>query len=109
MQSPKLDRRVTLKRATIAQDEYGQPIETWADIATVWASWRRASARETLAAAEVAAAVSDVFETRFDSTWADLNPKDRLIYNGATYDIIEVAEIGRREGLRIGATARADQ
>ena len=105
----KLARRITLQRATTAQDpDTGEEVSTWATLATVYASWRRASARETLAAAGVSAAVSDVFEIRYDSAWSDLSPLDRLTYNGKTYNIVEVAEIGRREGLRIGATARAD-
>ena len=104
----RFNRRIDLQRATTAQDETGQPVETWSTLASVWASWRRASARETLAAAEVAAAVTDVFETRWYSGVADLNPKDRLVYAGRTYDIVEVAEIGRREGLRIAGVARAD-
>lgn len=113
MKPEALDRRITLQRATFAQDETGQEVPTWANLVatgdgSIAASWRRASARETLASSEVAAAVSDVFEVRYDSAWSDLNPKDHLLYNGKTYEIAEVAEIGRREGLRIGATARAD-
>lgn len=108
MEAPKLDRKVTLRRATTAQDEYGEEITTWADLATVWASRRRASARETLAAAEVSAAITDVFEIRYDSAWADLSPMDRLVFEGRGYDIVSVDEIGRRQGLRIAAVARAE-
>lgn len=108
MLAGKLDRRITLQRATTAPDEYGEPIETWADLATVWASRRRASARETLAGAEVSAAISDVFEIRYDSAWSDLSPLDRLVFEDRTYAIETVDEIGRREGLRIGAIARAE-
>jgi SPP1 family predicted phage head-tail adaptor len=103
-----LDRRIVLQRATTSQDETGQEIETWSTLATVWASWRRASARETLAAAEVAAAVTDIFVIRWWSGVADLNPKDQVQYAGRTYDIADVAEIGRREGLQINAVARSD-
>ena len=103
-----LDRRIVLQRATTAQDETGQEIETWAALATVWASWRRASARETLAAAEVAAAVTDIFVIRWWSGVSDLNPKDRVQYAGRTYDIADVSEIGRHEGLQISAVARSD-
>lgn len=110
MRAGDLDRRVTLQRAAITQDTTGQEIETWSTLgpSKIWASWRRASARETLAAAEKSAIVTDVFEVRYDSAWSDLNPKDRLVYSGRTYDIAEVTEIGRREGLRIGGAARAD-
>lgn len=108
MKAAALDRRITLRRATMTQDALGQDIETWADLATVWASRRRASARETLAAAEVSAAITDVFEIRWDSAWGDLSPTDRLISDGRDYDIVSVDEIGRREGLRIAAVTRAE-
>lgn len=110
MQAGKLDRRVTIERATTVQDAgSGQEVPTWHAFPPVSASWRRASARETLASAEVAAAVSDVFEIRWTPNLADLNAKDRLIYDGRTYDIVEATEINRREGIRIAAIARADQ
>jgi SPP1 family predicted phage head-tail adaptor len=108
MLAGKLDRRVVLQRASFVRDATGQPIASWSTIATVWASWRRASARETLAAAEVAATVTDVFEIRWSSDVADLNPKDRLSYDARTYDIAAVDEIDRRVGLRITAAARRD-
>lgn len=108
MEAGKMDRQVTLQRATRTQDSTGQIIETWADLATVWARWRRATARETLAAAEVSAEVGDVFEIRYSSLVSSLNPKDRLTYSDRTYDIAAVDEIGRRVGLRISASARSD-
>lgn len=104
----KLDRRITLRRAAKSQDEYGQEIETWFDLATVWASRRRASSRETLAAAEVSAAITDVFEIRYGSAWSDLSPLDRVLFEDRDYDIASVDEIDRRVGLRIAAVARAE-
>lgn len=103
----KLDQRVTLQRATTTANAYGEQVPSWADLDTVWASWRRATARETLAAAELSAVVSDVFEVRLSSTIATLGPKDRIIWDGRTYDIAEVTPIGRY-GFRIGAVARGE-
>jgi SPP1 family predicted phage head-tail adaptor len=111
MLAGKLDRRIRLERAAVTQDEgSGENVETWATLgpAKIWARWRRASARETLAAAEVSAEVADVFEIRWDSSVSSVNPKDRLIYEDRVYAIATVDEIGRREGLRIAASARAD-
>lgn len=109
MDSKKLDRRIRLERATVTQDPgSGEEVKAWATLATVSASRRRASARETLAAAEVSGEVSDVFEIRYDSAWADLDVRDRLVFEDRTYNIASVDEIGRREGLRIGASARAE-
>src|SRR5690554_7734665 len=103
------DRRVTLERFTSTQDPgSGETVETWATLAEVWASRRRASARETLAAAEISAEVTDVFEIRWAAAWSDLGPLDRLVYEGRTFSISSVDEIGRREGLRIAASARSE-
>lgn len=108
MQAGELDRRITLKRASITRAPSGAEVKTWSTLKSLWASRRRASARETLASAEIAAAVTDVFEVRWGSAWADLSPTDRLVFEGRTYDIASVDEIGRREGLRINAVARAE-
>lgn len=108
MDGRKLDRRITLLRYGITYDDDLNPVEGFTAFATVWASWRRASARETLAGAEVNAAATDVFEIRYSSAVADLNPKDRLSYQGDIYDIQATAEIGRRVGIRIDASRRAD-
>lgn len=104
----KLDRRIRLERAVVTTNDFGEEVQSWIHLAEVWASRRRASARETLAAAEVSAEVTDVFEIRYAAAWSDINPKDRLIFEDRVYDIAMVDEIGRREGLRIGASARAE-
>lgn len=106
-----LDRRIRLERFTSTTDPIsGEQVKTWATLGPdkIFASHRRASARETLASAEIAAASSDVFEIRYDSAWADVSPLDRLIYEGVTHEIVGVSEIGRREGLRIDTVARAE-
>jgi SPP1 family predicted phage head-tail adaptor len=103
-----LDRRITLQRATTAQDDTGQEVQTWADLATVWASKRDVSDSERVAAAEVSASITTRFQIRWDTLWSDLNPKDRVACDGKTYDIFGVKELGRREGLEITAAARAD-
>jgi SPP1 family predicted phage head-tail adaptor len=108
MRAGPLDRRITLQRATFAQDATGQHIATWATLATVWVAKRDLSDSERVAAAEVSAEITTRFHIRWDSSWADLNPKDRAVFEGRTYDIWGVKEIGRREGLEITAAARSD-
>jgi SPP1 family predicted phage head-tail adaptor len=105
----KLDRRVTIRRASYSQDSgSGEMLETWSNLAEAWASWRRASARETLAAAEVSAEVTDVFTMRWSPVLASVTPKDRVLYQGREYNVSEVAEVGRREGIMIRGAARAE-
>lgn len=103
-----LDRKIRIERNTPVQNDYGQMDDNWAEMVTLHASWRRALARETIASSEVSATASDVFEIRYSRAWADVGPRDRIVYDGRTYDIQSVAEIGRRQGFRIGAMARSE-
>lgn len=50
MEAGKLNRRVTIKQLTDGQDEIGQPVQTWADVAAVWAHVRHLSGVETIKA-----------------------------------------------------------
>lgn len=105
----KRNRRITILRLTTTEDPgSGQQIETWAPLATEWASWRRASAREQLAASEISATVTDVFEFTWNAVLATVTPVDRVEYEGREYDIAEQAEIGFREGVMLRGSARAE-
>lgn len=103
-----LDRMITIEQYALTRDADNQPIETWTAIATVAASWRRATANERLASGQVTAMVTDIFEIRWAPTVMDTDPKYRMVFGSRTYDLIEVTEIGRQEGLLIKASARAD-
>lgn len=110
MKSERLDRKITLERFTYSTDPgSGEQVKTWSTLATVWASKRDVSDSERVASAEVSAEIGTRFQIRWDSSWADLNPKDRVVHDGRTYDIVGVKELGRREGLEISAIARADE
>lgn len=50
MQAGKLNRRVTVKELSDTQDAAGQPVQTWADVATVWAHIRHLSGVESIKA-----------------------------------------------------------
>ena len=50
MEAGKLRNRITLQQRTLATDSYGQPIESWADLVTVWAEVRSLSGRESMIA-----------------------------------------------------------
>ncbi len=102
------NRRVVIERHGITYDQWNQPVEGWTVLVTAWASWRRATANERLASGQVGAQVTDIFELLWFPEIADLDPKDRLRFDVKTYDMIEVTEVGAREGLLIRASARAD-
>lgn len=105
MEAGKLDRRVTIERATVVLDDFGGEVTTWTALATVWASYEPVSDGEKWRAAEVAATVT----ARFRIRWGfDVKVTDRLIFDGRVFDIIGVKEIGRREGQEITTSARGE-
>lgn len=109
MKPESFDRTITIERFTSKQDPgSGENVETWATLATVSASKKDVSDRERIASAEVQAEITTRFVIRYSSTVADLNPKDRVVFDGRTYAISAVKEVGRREGVEISASARSD-
>lgn len=108
MEAGKLDRRIQILRASKTTNSLNEEIETWPVLTTVWAAKRDVSDGERMRAQEVEAEITTRFTLRWSSAVADVNPKDRVLYAGKTYDIFSVKEIGRRDGIEITATARSD-
>lgn len=107
LEAGKLDRRVTIERATTAKDDHGEDVETWAASATRWASVRPAPGTERFQSAETAAEAPMRFVFRFEDGLVRVT--DRLLHeDGRRYYVASVTEIGRREGLEVLATARGE-
>lgn len=100
-----LDRRITVERASVTVDDFGGEVPTWSTLGEVWAEVTPISDGERWRAAEVAADVT----TRFRIRWGlGVVVEDRVTYDGRTYNIVGVKEIGRRVGQEITASARAE-
>ncbi len=104
MQSGRMDQRVTLQRVTRTQDNIGGTVETWADIATVWARIVPMAGMEGPDAQRVNP------QTRFRATiWWKGDPNgspyytaaDRLVWRGREYGIESVVPIGRNERMEL--------
>lgn len=108
MDAGRLDRRIALKRATSTANAFNEPVVTWTTIATVWASVMPVNDSERMRAGETLAAKQSRFTIRYSSRVADVDPRDRLTFDGRDYDINGVKEVVRREWLEITATARAE-
>lgn len=109
MQAGKLDRRLTILRATTGRDAFNATVETWGDFVTVWASHVPATGAERIAAHEKGAELTAVFEVRWSAEAASITPKDRVRFDGRELDIQSATEIGRREGVRIVGVGRPDR
>lgn len=104
MRAGELDRRVTIEQPTETRDSYGEPVTTWSELATVWASREDMRGQERFTAQQVHSELTTVFRMRYRD---DVTTKMRLKENGVIFDIEEVVETGRREGLEI--TTKEDQ
>jgi len=108
MEAGTLDRRVQFRRGTLVDDGFAS-VPAWADFgAPVWASKTDVSDGERYRANEVAASVTARFVVRYSPFTASISPADRMVCAGREYDITNIKEIGRREGLEMTASARAD-
>lgn len=104
MKAGPLDRWATIQRKTIIRDEFNEPIETWADVATVSAQVVQQSGREFLSADQIQAERRVLFRTR----WIEgVTVLDCISYGGRLHNIQDVKELGRREGLELLTVAAA--
>lgn len=109
MQAGGMDRRLRIERAGAAAFDGFQNVPgAFAELATVWAEKLEISDGERARQSGVEASATTRFRIRWSTTVAGLNPKDRVVCEARTYDIVGVKELGRREGLEITAVRRAD-
>lgn len=89
MQTGKLNRRITIQSRATTQDAAGQPVETWSDVATVWADIRNPSglsvAGETIKAGVEASTVRLSVRIRYRE---DIDPGMRVVIGATNYDIV---------------------
>lgn len=96
MRAGKLRHVLTIERATVAPDDYGTPIETWAALATLRAEKVSETAAESIdATAGAREMVRLVFRTR---AFGGVTLADRLNFRGKVYDLKEICGGDFREG-----------
>ncbi|SIS57152.1 phage head closure protein [Phaeovulum vinaykumarii] len=102
MQAGKLQRRITLQRLSETVAPSGAVTRTWATYAEGRAELRQAGISEFLTATTEASAQNAVFLIR----WVPgVSLADRILHDGQAWNIVALAEIGRRRGLELRAVA----
>ncbi len=97
MRAGTMDKLITIQRFTNTVDDFGTPIETWADVADFRAQIVTASTDEFIRNGAEAETVV-VFRTRYLD---GITTADRIAFGGQPFNIKETAEIGRRKGLEL--------
>jgi SPP1 family predicted phage head-tail adaptor len=94
-----LDRRITFYEQRSTKDEFGGFVSRLYPIATVWAAVASMAGRLIDGESQQRAAEAD---TRISMRYrGDITQRSIVAYQGESYDLLNVAEIGRREGLEI--------
>ena len=95
MQAGRLSTRCVIQQPGTVQDELGQPIPGWTDVATVWASIRHLSGVEAIKADAVTSTVKASIRIRYRT---GLNAGMRVVHGAQVYSIEAVMpDVGGRE------------
>lgn len=104
LRAGELIRKIHIERRSITYDANRSKVEAWNTYAGfVPAAFRPVSGTDGVIAGEEAAQVRGEFWIRFRS---DLKTSDRIRYNDRIFDILDIAEIDRRQGLKIAVIER---
>ena len=95
MQAGRLNRRCTLQAPGTTQDELGQPIPGWTDVATVWGDVRLRSGLESVKAGAVVSTVQASVRIRYRT---GVNAGMRVLVDAVPYEVLAVQpDVGGRE------------
>ena len=107
MQAGNLNRRITLQQRSAGQDALGQPVGTWADVATLWASVRHLSGLQALKASADVSEVQASIRLRYRT---DITAGMRAVLGTTVYDIKAVLpDEARRQHVDLTCTTGANQ
>lgn len=96
MQSGRLDSKAVIQRRGAAVDAIGQPVESWVEVATVWADLRHVNGLEALRGdAPVSSVKSSIRVRHLDGLDAGM----RVVADGVVYEIEAVLPQGRRDWI----------
>ena len=96
-----MDRQITIQRRTLEENAFAERVEVFTDLLTVWAAVEYPISRQDEQIADgLNLTTSPVNFTIRDT---DITVKDRIVYDGENYDIINIAQIGRNDRLKITA------
>jgi SPP1 family predicted phage head-tail adaptor len=108
MRAGRLDRSITIQRKSVTLSDSGDQVVTWVDVATVPADKIENRGAERFAAQQIVGHAVKTFRIRWSQTVAEISTLHRLLFEGRNFDITDVREIGRREGIEIDCYAASE-
>lgn len=105
LEAGKMDRRISIEQKSVTKNDAGEEEESWSEYIAAWAS------KTDMRGSELFTARQDYPEvtTRWVMWYRTGIKHDmRINHSGVIYNIENVREIGRLEGLEIFATRQPD-
>ncbi len=92
LRSGDLNRRVILQQRSTSQDSFGELLNTWTDLTTVWAEIQPLSGRELELAQKMSSEVTHRITIRYQSSLTDTRTVSTLrgIYKNRVFNILAV-------------------
>ena len=81
------DTRITIQRPTQSVDSQGSPSQTWVTLAVAWARVQTLTAKEVTNGTARSSSTETLFSIRYQTILSNLNPRDRIVWGTAVYDI----------------------
>ncbi|AHE52632.1 phage head closure protein [Sphingomonas sanxanigenens] len=82
------NRRIRFERAEVTQDAFGGEVRTWVKLCDAWAHVIFAKGAERREAAQERAAAAATFIVLHNPRTRDISVTDRIIFDGASWDIV---------------------
>lgn len=89
IRSGDLRHRITIESRSTANDNFGDPVETWSTVGEYWCHVRPATGREQMVAGQMQAEISHAIVMRYQGTTA-ITPNMRVQYGQRTFNIQSV-------------------
>jgi SPP1 family predicted phage head-tail adaptor len=104
------DRRIEIEFPTSTLDDFGGEVITWSTIGKKWwSNFYPLKDSEVFRNSEATATITHRFQLDWtNEVWSQIDPRCRIKFDGRIYDVVGIKEIGRRQGIDISATARAE-
>lgn len=103
------DRLVTVQSMSASKGSSNYPVETWVDLADVWASKRDLRGMERFTAAQMSAPYETRWELPYSANWdpelVDVPKSRRLVVDGRVHNIVAAEEVQRRRLVAVMTVA----
>lgn len=109
MRAGSLDRRIVIEEKVETQSSSGHPVESWRVVSPIWAGIRYDRGSERFNAPQYVGRSVVTFRVRWSSITKGITVEHRISYEDRQYDILDIRELGRREGIEIDASVRSEK